>query len=399
MLYIKKLLNLSIFFAAILFTGCEREPMLHLHEAASNCTMDIPKIDLDLKVMWDYELKYDVVYDWEAEWKYGWDSQDKELFGILGYNKPSAYEIRRYFTHDVKNGKHEAPFKHHVTTEFLSTTYDFGFWDILAWNDIQTPDDVQSIRIDETSTYDYVTAETGQTMVPTRYNAPKFPNAFYQPEELFAGYESGIELNRNFDGFEYDADRKCWVRKMQMEFQPVTYIYLAQIILHNNHRDNRIVTSIDGSANLSGMARTVNLNTGKTGEDAITVNFNMRLKQDKELKSGEKVDIIGGKVLTFGIPKLNPSRLNTRAYRESLSKVRDADLNNRHYLDLKLQFYNGKDSTMVFDVTDQVRRLYRGGVITIDLDMDKVPVPVRPGGSGFDAVVKDFEEKQWEFDM
>lgn len=147
------------------------------------------------------------------------------------------------------------------------------------------------------------------------------------------------------------------------------------------------------------MARNVNLNTGKTGEDAITVNFNMRLKQDKELKSGEKVDIIGGKVLTFGIPKLNPSRLNTRAYRESLSKVRDADLNNRHYLDLKLQFYNGKDSTMVFDVTDQVRRLYRGGVITIDLDMDKVPVPVRPGGSGFDAVVKDFEEKQWEFDM
>ena len=31
--------------------------------------------------------------------------------------------------------------------------------------------------------------------------------------------------------------------------------------------------------------------------------------------------------------------------------------------------------------------------------MTKVPVPVRPGGSGFDAVVKDFEEKQWEFDM
>ena len=111
------------------------------------------------------------------------------------------------------------------------------------------------------------------------------------------------------------------------------------------------------------------------------------------------MDIIGGKTLTFGLPKLNPSRLNTRNYLESLEKVREADLNNRHYLDVKMQFYNGKDSTFVFDVTDQVRRLFRGGVITIELDMDKVPIPNRSGGSGFDAVVEDFEEKQWEFDM
>ena len=184
-----------------------------------------------------------------------------------------------------------------------------------------------------------------------------------------------------------------------MQMQPVTYIYLTQIILHNNRQHTRIVTGIDGSGNLSGMARSVNLNTGVTGRDAITVNYNMRMKFDQQMKDGEKVDIIGGRVLTFGMPKLNPSRLDTRSYIESLTKVRDADLNNRHYLDVKMQFYNGKDSTLVFDVTDQVRKLFSGGVITIDLDMNKVPIPARPGGSGFDAVVKDFEEKQWEFDM
>ena len=64
-----------------------------------------------------------------------------------------------------------------------------------------------------------------------------------------------------------------------------------------------------------------------------------------------------------------------------------------------MQFYNGKDSTLVFDVTDQVRRLFRGGVITIDVDMDHVPTPNRKGGSGFDAVVKDYDEEEWEFDM
>lgn len=104
-------------------------------------------------------------------------------------------------------------------------------------------------------------------------------------------------------------------------------------------------------------------------------------------------------MLTFGIPKLNPSKLDARAYLESLQKVRDADFNNRHYIDVKMQFYNGKDSTFVFDVTDQARRLFRGGVITVELDMDKVPVPNRSGGSGFDAVVEDYEEKEWIFDM
>lgn len=159
------------------------------------------------------------------------------------------------------------------------------------------------------------------------------------------------------------------------------------------------MTAVEGNANLSGMARSVNLNTGVTGADAITVNFFMRMKQDVADKNGNKVDVIGGKVLTFGIPKLNPSKLDARAYLESLQKVSDADLNNRHYIDVKMQFYNGKDSTFVFDVTDQARRLFRGGVITVELDMDKVPVPNRSGGSGFDAVVEDYEEKEWIFDM
>lgn len=40
------------------------------------------------------------------------------------------------------------------------------------------------------------------------------------------------------------------------------------------------MTAVEGNANLSGMARSVNLNTGVTGADAITVNFFMRMKQD-----------------------------------------------------------------------------------------------------------------------
>lgn len=379
--------------------SCQREPMLHLHEGGADITIDVPVVDLDLQVIWDYNLSYDVSYDWKAEWLYGWDDTDRELFGELGYSKPDMFNIRRYFTQRVQYGHHGEPYKHLITGYQLSANYDFGFWDILAWNEIQTPDGIQSIHIDETQSYDSVIAYTNPGMVSARYDKG-YTRAFYQPEELFAGYESGIEINENLDGFEFDPERNRWVKHLNTKLQPVTYLYLLQVILHNNNQGgSRKITAIDGNANLSGMARTVTLNTGLTGSDAITVNTNMRMKKDQMGKNNEVIDIIGGKVYTFGIPKLNPSSLSTRAYKESLSQVKDADLGNRHYLDVSVQFYNGMDSTFVFDVTDQVRKLYRGGVITVELDMNKVPVPTRPGGSGFDAVVKDFEEKEWEFDM
>lgn len=90
----------AIFFisSVLLLAGCEREPNLYLHQGGKETTMDLPKIDLELKVLWDYEFKYDVVYDWEAEWKYGWDDDDNKLFGKIGYTEPSVFEIRRYFT-------------------------------------------------------------------------------------------------------------------------------------------------------------------------------------------------------------------------------------------------------------------------------------------------------------
>lgn len=191
----------NIALLGIFLSSCEREPMLNLHQGGKDITMDMPAIDLKLDVYWDYQLKYDVVYDWKAEWFYGWDEKDQELFGILGYTEPTAFDIRRYYTGRVSGAPHSSPYKHYITSHSISAKYDFGFWDILAWNDIQTPDGVQSVRIDEESTYDYVTAKTGETMHPVKYNAPQFPRAFYQPEELFAGYEKGIEINESLDGF------------------------------------------------------------------------------------------------------------------------------------------------------------------------------------------------------
>ena len=367
-------------------TACRREPDLHLYEEA-NVTFDLPVVDLELEVYWNYEIGFDATYDWRAEWYYGWDETDRQIFGEIGYTEPTAFNLRRYYTGSVPYAPHTIVLSDRIEGTTFQGRYNWGFWDILVWNDIMTLDGVQSLNFDETTSLDYVTAYTNQSMQSSRYQAPRYTRSFYEPEALFTAYDQAIEINSNLEGFEYDEARGVWVKKLPMVLLPITYIYLTQVILHNNRGR---ISSIDGSSNLSGMARSVTLNTGQAGPDAITVYYKSRLKKDCD-KQGELVDIVGGRLMTFGL-------CNTIA--NNVRRAEELDDQPRHYMDVTMQFNNGMDSTFVFDVTDQVRRRYKGGVITVELDMDTIPVPRRSGGSGFDAVVKDFEDGgTWEFPM
>lgn len=382
----KKLFVILVGLLLLTFIGCKREPVLHLYDTIE-VDFDLPIIDLSLEVYWDYEMSYDVHYDWRAEWYYGWDEIDQEIFGELGYTQPSVFNLRRYYTGMVPYAPHTTVQNDVIYGYSFQGSYNWGYWDILLWNDVNTIDGVQSLNFDEATSLDYVTAFTNQTMQPSRYHAPRFTRSFFAPEPLFSSYTQGIEIDPSLKDFEYDPVRNVYVKRLNMVLEPVTYIYLTQIILHHN---NGRITAVDGSSNLSGMARSVVLNTGKAGSDAISVNYNTRLKKDC-FKNLELVDIVGGRLMTFGICNENGNHI---------SRAADVQDGNRHYMDCTMQFYNGMDSTFVFDVTDQVRKLYKGGVITVELDMDTVPIPLRPGGSGFDAVVKEMEDGgTWEFPM
>ncbi len=380
--YIAPLLPVAL--VAALMTDCARNPELHLDYNGEVVT-DLPIIELQLDVYWNYDVDAEGSYNWRDEWYYGWDETDKSLFGEIGYTKPASFQIRRYYTGNEAYGAHTSVLSDLIDGFSYSAPFDWGFWDLLAWNEITTPDGIQSLRIDEQTTLDYVTAYTGQTMNTVRYQAPRYTRSFYQPEQLFSAYTQAVDINKSLEGFVYDPDRNVWVKQLQMLLRPVTYIYLTQVIIHHN---NGRISGVDGNANLSGMSRSVNLNTGVTGADAITVHYYVRFKQGCT-KNGESVDIAGGRLQTFGMCNLDCHRANTT--------VNDGI---RHYLDVNMQFSNGNDSTFVFDVTDQVRKRYKGGVITVELDADTIKIPTRKGGSGFDAVVKDFEDGgTHEFDM
>ncbi len=381
-----KVRTISLILVGIVsLTSCYREPPLHLYDWG----LQFPMVELRLDIYWNYENNLGIDYDWRSEWYYGWDEEDRRIFGELEYVVPNRFFLRRYYTGDVPYGSRIYKREAYVIGKVFRSEYDWGYWDFLAWNDVETIDGVQSLHFQEPDSIDKpVIAFTNQTMYPVRYHAPKFLHSFWQPEQLVSACEEGVEINKDLRGFEFDPVENIWIKTLRMLLEPITYIYLPQIILHHN---NGNVVSVPSSSNLSGMARSTNVNTGVAGTDAIAVSFNMRLKNDIEWKTGEMVDIIGGRLMTFGICGQNANRISRAE--ESFDKE-------RHYIDVQMQFYNGMDSTFVFDVTDQVRKRYKGGVITIEMDLDTIPIPRRKGGSGFNAVVKDYEDGgTWEFPM
>lgn len=376
-------------------TGCYREPPLHLYDW-ENPAIEIPMAEVQLDLYWNY---YN--YDWKSEWYYGdqgreggWDEEDRQKFGELEYVEPAHFFIYRYYKGEENNGTRLTKDSKYSRSRTFRASYEWGWWDILAWNDVKTIDGIQNLNFEEKESLDEpIMAMTNSTQYSSRYHAPRYQNSFYQPEPLFAACEENVEINRNLKDFVYDEETNIWVRKLKMYLEPLTYIYLPQVILHNNYMPaigcDRIV-SVPNTADLSGMARSTCLNTGIASNDPIAVNFKMRLKQEKDFRNGEKVDIVGGRLMTFGICGQNGNRISSAD--ESIDSQ-------RHYLDVNMVFYNGMDSTFVFDVTDQVRERYKGGVITVELDMDTVPIPRRSGGSGFNAVVADYEYRTWYFDF
>ncbi len=360
---------------------CIPEPELHLFDGG-DMTINLPMVKLELDAYWDYET-YGDIDSWRDEWYYGWDDTDRRIFGEIGYSQPTGYSLRRYFTGTEPLKPHTSVLANTVVGTSFQGKYTWGFWDILVWNDIQTQDGVQSLIFDEKTSLDYVTAYTNPSMVASR----DAKVTYFQPEELFSAYEQGIEIDRELTGFDLDPVTGVYVKKLSMMLEPITYIYLTQVILHHNRGK---IVGVDGIGRLSGFAQRTVVNTGVAADDEyITVYYGMRLKNNCDMK-GESVDIVGGRLLTFGIGGQNGNRIKHR------EDVKDKA---PHYLDVTMQFNNGKDSTFVFDVTDKVRRRWKGGVITVELDMDTISAPSRSGGSAFEAVVKDYEEETHEFDL
>ena len=93
---------------------------------------------------------------------------------------------------------------------------------------------------------------------------------------------------------------------------------------------------------LSGMAESVYLQDGRTGDETATVLFEGELKEFG----------VEARVASFGAPGYTPGAPMQRS-------------DNRYGLNLEVILGNGKLKSFEFDVTEQVAAQPRGGVITV----------------------------------
>lgn len=367
--------TLAVLLAAVLMSSCI-EPKLRL--PAQEVIVDMPIVITDLELVWNIDP------DWKKHWYYGWDETDEMIFGKWEYPAPRTYEVRRYFLGEVPGVKHTTvdPFTIDRTT--FRRTYTFGFYDMLIWSNIYSPEGEQVVTIDE-SDLDEVRASTTITRsISLNSVSSKATALFNQPEPFYSAYPQAIKISHYKEDYDYfDEEARVWVKKIKADMQPLVYVYLVQIILTNN--DGR-VKGVTGECAISAFATGTSVNTGHTTNEPCMVYFNSRMKKGMDYE-GQTVDIIGGRLTTYGLCDMDGYLVDTRAQYTGTR----GDLPN--YLFYELQMASGNVKTFQVEVTDQCQAQAHGGVITIIVDASKIDdEDPGKGGSIFNPVVGDYDE-------
>lgn len=153
---------------------------------------------------------------------------------------------------------------------------------------------------------------------------------------------------------------------LAVRMQPLVYTYVIRYGFEYGRQHAALVRGA-----LAGMAESVYLRDGVTGDEAATILFDCTLTDD-----GARAD-----VRSFGVPGF-PDEYYGRE-----RKGREA---RRYTLNLEVRLTNGRLKEFVFDVTDQLLKQPRGGVI--EVDGIRIEDGDNMNGSGFDVSVDDWGE-------
>lgn len=379
------------------------EPPLKL--PAQEVVVDMPVVLVDLDVVWNLDI------DWQSQWFYDWDSIDQALWGEISYPKPTNYEVRRYYLGGEPRVPHNNVDAFTIYGTHFRRSYEFGYYDMLLWSNIDSDDGTQVVIINEDDLDDVKASTTvtrGMTRVSTSMaitsgtsvmtgtaEGSAVTGLYNQPEIFYSAYPRDIFISHNEEDYDYyDEQEQCWVKQINCELDPLVYIYLVQVIIYNN--DGRI-KGITGDNAISSFASGTSVNTGHTWDKPVMVYFGSRFKQGIEV-NGRTTDIIGGKLTTYGLCDMDSySRTKSTSYYTGSR----TDLKNFLYVDMT--FSNGTQGTLQVDVTEQCQRQAHGGLITVELDASEIEIPSPPegGGSGslFVPTVEDYEEVVYDIIM
>jgi hypothetical protein len=161
----------------------------------------------------------------------------------------------------------------------------------------------------------------------------------------------------------YVAERSDTLAVLPVLLQPLVYTYLVRYWIDHG-RDN--VSLARGA--LSGMAASVWLTTGQTSTETATLLYDCDLTD------------FGAQAIvrSFGVS-------------DSPECYYRANADQQYFLNLEVRLRNGRILNFDYDVTEQVARQPRGGIIEVEL-VDIPDDDASTGGSAFDVTVDDWGE-------
>ena len=310
---------------ALLTAGC-RKDLCFDHDEHSFA------VKVDVAASWEQEWERAYAHHWTAEWDEAW---------------PVAYDDLRP---DIPDGLRVVAYHATEGTPVCETNLKAeggrilslpeGTHDLLMYNN-----DTEYIVF---SGMEAAAGATASTRTVTRGNFTEMhagERTVNPPDMLYGHFEEGHEAQRTFQAV-----------TLPVEMRPLVYTY---VVVYRFSRGLQHVALARGA--LAGMAESIYLTDGRTGNEAATVMYDCQLTA-----MGAEAQ-----VRSFGVPNY-PGDHYTRADGTPAT----------YMLNLEVRLVNGRFKNFTFDVTEQVEQQPRGGIIRVE-GLEVTDAEAAGGSSGF----------------
>lgn len=345
----KKILTYLVLFLSVL--ACERKPLYLRSDAALNVNVEV---SAEIRALWDES--------WEDSLKYEWD-EDK--YGKLGYTLPEECYIVVFNNKEMVAEKQIKVGKRELIDIDLNKTYDMliyareNFWLKTSYDDekyfIEVPS--QDTKADKDETVD-------------------------QPGEVFAANKNNLYISDDLSEFEevFEDGKLIYVYNIDEKLGPVSYIYVIQFIVINDDHSERIEAKDIAGFTINGISIKKNL---LKNEPVYTPDKQIEAFDIKPGQERKDSLIFASRVTILDLLPDNPETSWT------------SEIEYRCFASIDVNTYSYGEVKGTKDITDQLKKNPKGGVITVRI-MNSELKQGGESGSGFGVDLGDWNEHEYD---
>lgn len=304
-----------ILFAIVVMTvttGC-RKDLCYNHEEHGSAVKVVAQAD------WELEWERNYGCNWKTEWSQLWETKYESLLPKAA----SGIRVINYVGDSFKESN--------ISSAGGRIYPELGESSLLFYNN-----DTEYIVFSELNSVASATATTRSVTRGGFSAMHKGERTMNQPDMLFGHY---IE--------EHSAEKTFEFVNLPITLRPLVYKYMVR---YEFATGAEYIALARGA--IAGMAESVYLKDGRTGEKAATILFDCMVTGYGAMSN----------VMAFGIPNFPDSHYSKAA----------GERNEIYSINLEVRMKNGKFKNFVVDITDQMRKQPRGGVIIVkDLEISK----------------------------